>query len=257
MNRIREKFLNHELSVGTFTQLTSTVAVEALGRTGLDYVLIDTEHSAVGIEFLSSAITAADAAGIVPLVRINDIARSKVLQPLDYGAQGLIVPAVETVEQVRRLVEYAKFPPVGNRGFCPTRDGGYGYDEVSMQGTDVYFAHANQETLLIPQCETVGCLEHIEEITAMDGVDGIFVGPFDLSIALGHPGEFDAPVVHDAILRVQAACRRSGKLSIIFTGSAAASRQRFAEGFDSVTMGMDSLFYVEMYKNLVADAWGK
>ena len=161
MNRIREKFLNHELSVGTFTQLTSTVAVEALGRTGLDYVLIDTEHSAVGIEFLSSAITAADAAGIVPLVRINDIARSKVLQPLDYGAQGLIVPAVETVEQVRRLVEYAKFPPVGNRGFCPTRDGGYGYDEVSMQGTDVYFAHANQETLLIPQCETVGCLDHI------------------------------------------------------------------------------------------------
>ena len=84
----------------------------------------------------------------------------------------------------------------------------------------------------------------------MDGVDGIFVGPFDLSIALGHPGEFNAPVV-------QAACKRSGKLSIIFTGSAAASRQRFAEGFDSVTMGMDSLFYVEMYKNLVADVWGK
>ncbi len=74
----------------------------------------------------------------------------------------------------------------------------------------------------------------------MDGVDGIFVGPFDLSIALGHPGEFNAPVVHDAILRVQAACKRSGKLSIIFTGSAAASRQRFAEGFDSVTLGMDS-----------------
>lgn len=256
MNRIREKFLNHELSVGTFTQLTSTVAVEALGRTGLDYVLIDTEHSAVGIEFLSSAITAADAAGIVPLVRINDIARSKVLQPLDYGAQGLIVPAVETVEQVRRLVEYAKFPPVGNRGFCPTRDGGWGHaaHAVSISG---YMETSNRETLLLPQCETVGCLEHIEEITAMDGVDGIFVGPFDLSIALGHPGEFNAPVVHDAILRVQAACKRSGKLSIIFTGSAAASRQRFAEGFDSVTLGMDSLFYVEMYKNLVADVWGK
>ena len=116
---------------------------------------------------------------------------------------------------------------------------------------------SNRETLLLPQCETVGCLEHIEEITAMDGVDGIFVGPFDLSIALGHPGEFNAPVVHDAILRVQAACKRSGKLSIIFTGSAAASRQRFAEGFDSVTLGMYSLFYVEMYKNLVADVWGK
>lgn len=119
MNRIREKFLNHELSVGTFTQLSSTVAVECLGRTGLDYVLIDTEHSAVGIEFLSSAITAADAAGIVPLVRINDITRSKVLQPLDYGAQGLIVPAVETVDQVRRLVEYAKFPPWATGASAP------------------------------------------------------------------------------------------------------------------------------------------
>ena len=251
MNRIREKFLNHELSVGTFTQLTSTVAVEALGRTGLDYVLIDTEHSAVGIEFLSSAITAADAAGIVPLVRINDIARSKVLQPLDYGAQGLIVPAVETVEQVRRLVEYAKFPPVGNRGFCPTRDGGYGYDEVSMQGTDVYFAHANQETLLIPQCETVGCLEHIEEITAMDGVDGIFVGPFDLSIALGRPMAFDCDEMRAALDRILNACHKNNKMAFIFCGDADTARQRAAEGYDSVTAGLDALMLTNAYRDMV------
>ncbi|WP_308542987.1 aldolase/citrate lyase family protein [uncultured Oscillibacter sp.] len=256
MNRIREKLLNHELSVGTFTQLTSTVAVEALGRTGLDYVLIDTEHSAVGIEFLSSAITAADAAGIVPLVRINDIARSKVLQPLDYGAQGLIVPAVETVEQVRRLVEYAKFPPVGNRGFCPTRDGGYGYDEVSMQGTDVYFAHANQETLLIPQCETVGCLEHIEEITAMDGVDGIFVGPFDLSIALGRPMAFDCDEMRAALDRILNACHKNNKMAFIFCGDAQAAKARAAQGFDSVTAGLDIMALVDSYRAMVQDIRG-
>ena len=256
MNRIREKFLNHELSVGTFTQLTSTVAVEALGRTGLDYVLIDTEHSAVGIEVLSSAITAADAAGIVPLVRINDIARSKVLQPLDYGAQGLIVPAVETVEQVRRLVEYAKFPPVGNRGFCPTRDGGYGYDEVSMQGTDVYFAHANQETLLIPQCETVGCLEHIEEITAMDGVDGIFVGPFDLSIALGRPMAFDCDEMRAALDRILNACHKNNKMAFIFCGDAQAAKARAAQGFDSVTAGLDIMALVDSYRAMVQDIRG-
>ena len=256
MNRIREKFLNHELSVGTFTQLTSTVAVEALGRTGLDYVLIDTEHSAVGIEFLSSAITAADAAGIVPLVRINDIARSKVLQPLDYGAQGLIVPAVETVEQVRRLVEYAKFPPVGNRGFCPTRDGGYGYDEVSMQGTDVYFAHANQETLLIPQCETVGCLEHIEEITALDGVDGIFVGPFDLSIALGRPMAFDCDEMRAALDRILNACHKNNKMAFIFCGDAQAAKARAAQGFDSVTAGLDIMALVDSYRAMVQDIRG-
>lgn len=256
MNRIREKFLNHELSVGTFTQLTSTVAVEALGRTGLDYVLIDTEHSAVGIEFLSSAITAADAAGIVPLVRINDIARSKVLQPLDYGAQGLIVPAVETVEQVRRLVEYAKFPPVGNRGFCPTRDGGYGYDEISMQGTEAYFAHANRETLLIPQCETVGCLEHIEEITAMDGVDGIFVGPFDLSIALGRPMAFDCDEMRAALDRILNACHKNNKMAFIFCGDAQAAKTRAAQGFDSVTAGLDIMALVDSYRAMVQDIRG-
>ena len=193
MNPIQEKFQRGELSVGTFTQLSSPVAVECLGRTGLDYVLIDTEHCAVGVEFLTAAITAADAAGITPLVRINEISRSAVLQPLDYGAQGLIVPAVETVEQVEQLVRYAKFPPLGNRGYCPTRDGGWGFDAESLQGTEAYFARCNRETLLLPQCETRGCLEHIDEITAMEGVDGIFVGPFDLSIALGIPMQFDDP----------------------------------------------------------------
>ena len=256
MNRIREKFLNHELSVGTFTQLSSTVAVECLGRTGLDYVLIDTEHSAVGLEFLSSAITAADAAGIVPLVRINDITRSKVLQPLDYGAQGLIVPAVETVDQVRRLVEYAKFPPVGNRGFCPTRDGGYGYDEISMQGTEAYFAHANRETLLIPQCETVGCLEHIEEITAMDGVDGIFVGPFDLSIALGRPMAFDCDEMRAALDRILNACHKNNKMAFIFCGDAQAAKTRAAQGFDSVTAGLDIMALVDSYRAMVQDIRG-
>ena len=256
-NTVLEKFHQGRQSLGTFSAIGSPLAVESLRYTGLDYVIVDTEHSPAGIESAAAQIAAAQGAGLTALARANEISRTAVLRLLDVGAQGVVVPCVETVEEVRELVRYAKFAPLGNRGFCPTRDGGYGYDEVSMQGTDVYFAHANQETLLIPQCETVGCLEHIEEITAMDGVDGIFVGPFDLSIALGHPGEFNAPVVHDAILRVQAACKRSGKLSIIFTGSAAASRQRFAEGFDSVTMGMDSLFYVEMYKNLVADVWGK
>ena len=84
MNRVQEKFMKKELSVGTFTQLNSATAVECLGQTGLDYVLIDTEHTAVGIDFLTAAITAADAAGLVPLVRINDISRSKVLQFLGH-----------------------------------------------------------------------------------------------------------------------------------------------------------------------------
>lgn len=253
MNRMIEKFQNQEFSVGTFTQLLSPLAVECLGQTGLDYVLIDTEHTAAGMEYLTAAITAADSAGIVPLVRINGIQRDKVLQPLDYGAKGLVVPAVETVEEVRQLVSYAKFPPVGNRGFCPTRDGKFGYDEVSQQGVATYFDHANKDTLLIPQCETKGCLEHIEEIAALEGVDGIFVGPFDLSVALGHPMDFQCEEMKAAFQRILSACQKNNKIAFIFCPDAATAKQRKAEGFHSATVGMDALTLIESYRTVMRE----
>ncbi|MCI8399089.1 MAG: host specificity protein [Oscillibacter sp.] len=253
MNRLVEKFKKGEPSAGTFAQLNSPMAVECLGPSGLDYVLIDTEHSMPSEDSIASAITAADAAGLVPLVRINQIDRVTVLHPLDYGAQGLIVPAVETVEEVRQLVRYAKFQPVGHRGFCPSRDGGWGYDAESLQGVDAYFARCNRETLLIPQCETVGCLEHIEEIMAMEGVDGIFVGPFDLSIALGCPMAFDSEVMQNAMKRVLDACKANHKMSFIFCGSAQDAKKRVAQGYDSVTIGSDSLTLAEVYRNMAAE----
>ena len=254
-NAVLKKFREGRPSLGTFTAIGNPLAVESLRYTGLDYVIVDTEHTPAGIESAAAQIAAAQGAGLTALARANEISRTAVLRLLDVGAQGVVVPCVETVEEVRELVQYAKYTPLGNRGFCPTRDGGWGYAPHAASIPD-YVEICNRETLLLPQCETAGCLERIEEITAMDGVDGIFVGPFDLSIALGRPGEFDAPEVHEAILRVQAACRRHGKLSMIFTGGPAASRQRFAEGYDSATMGLDTLFYVEMYKKMVAEVWG-
>ena len=109
MNRILENFQAGRPSVGTFTHLRSSVAVEALGTAGLDFVVLDTEHCMLGPETLAECITAADAAGLDALVRINAISREAVLRPLDLGARGLIVPAVETVEEVERLVRFAKF----------------------------------------------------------------------------------------------------------------------------------------------------
>lgn len=256
MNRIQEKFQKHELSIGTFTHLNSLPAVECLGQTGLDYVILDTEHSAADMGFLSTAITAADASGVTPLVRINEITRTSVLRPLDAGAQGLIVPAVETVEQAERLVRYAKFPPLGNRGYCPTRDGGWGFDAETTQGVDVYMDRCNRQTLLLPQCETVGCLEHIEEIAAISGVDGIFIGPFDLSIALGYPMQFDAPVMKDALECILAACRKYGKMSFIFCGDVQTAKLRAAEGYDSVTTGLDIAALVGAYRTMVENIHG-
>ncbi len=238
-NRILEKFRRGEKSLGIFTHMLSATAIEAMAYTGLDYAIIDIEHSPIAAEHAAELVGVAERSGLSALVRVDAIERSPILKMLDVGASGLIVPQVESVEQVRTLVSYAKFAPLGSRGYCQTRDGGWGLAENYAGGMAGYMARANAETLLIPQCETAGCLEHIEDIVAVEGVDGIFIGPFDLSIALGIPGEFADERHIAAVERVRTACERAGKLCIMFCGDGETAARYFAQGFPSVTAGMD------------------
>ena len=238
-NAILEKFRRGEPSLGIISHLLSAPAIEVLAYTGMDYVLIDLEHSPIGAEHAAQLVGVAQGAGLAPLVRVDGIERSPILKMLDAGAAGLVVPQLETVEQARKLVGYAKFAPLGNRGYCPTRDGGWGSGSCYERGMDGYMAEANASTLLIPQCETAGCLEHIEEIAAVEGVDGIFIGPFDLSIALGIPGQFGDPLLTEGIERVRRACAAAGKLCIMYAGSGEAAKRYFDQGFPSVAAGLD------------------
>lgn len=248
-NAILEKFRRGEPSLGIISHLLSAPAIEVLAYTGMDYVLIDLEHSPIGAEHAAQLVGVAQGAGLAPLVRVDGIERSPILKMLDAGAAGLVVPQLETVEQARKLVSYAKFPPLGNRGYCPTRDGGWGSGSCYERGMDGYMAEANASTLLIPQCETAGCLEHIEEIAAVEGVDGIFIGPFDLSIALGIPGQFGDPLLTEGIERVRRACAAAGKLCIMYAGSGEAAKRYFDQGFPSVAAGLD----IEVLKLAVRD----
>ena len=118
---------------------------------------------------------------------------------------------------------------------------------------DEFFAISNRETLLIPQCETRDALEHIEEIVAVEGVDGIFVGPYDLSVALGKPAQLEDPELLAGIDRILAACKAQGKLSMIFSGSSETTARFLEQGFDCVTCGMDTLFLIQAIQNYVAD----
>lgn len=250
-NKVLKKFKQGEKTIGTFNLIGSISVVESMSYTGLDYVIIDTEHGQLLQEGAYNLIGAALGAGITPFVRINEITRSAVLKNLDAGALGLIVPCVETVEQVKNLIEYAKFTPIGRRGFCPTRDGGWGFADNAKNGLNEYMEICNRETLLIPQCETAGCLEHIEEIAGMDGVDGIFAGPYDLSIDLGIPGQFDSPILKDAILRILKACKSANKMSIIFAGDNETAKKHLSAGFDSVAVGLDVAVIINGYRNIV------
>ena len=251
-NHLLELAAQGRPALGTFYELGGIAAAECLGIAGLDFMIVDTEHGPYDVESALTAITAASRRDCAPLVRVKDVTRPSVLKMLDVGAKGLIVPDVRSAEEVRRLVEYAKYYPLGRRGFAPTLASGYGFDREAAD-VESYFALCNRETLLIPQCETAEALEHIEEIAAMEGVDGIFVGPYDLSVALGKPARMDNPELLAAIARVLAACKANGKLSMIYARDAAGSARLFRQGFDCVACGMDSLFLIQAMRDYVAD----
>lgn len=238
------------MAIGTFFELGGRGAMEALTHTGLDYVVIDTEHGCFSEETTAEYIVAAENGNLIPMVRIGELCRSSVLRMLDIGARGLIVPNIRSADQVRELIEYAKFPPVGSRGYCPNRTTGWGTANRS-QTVFEYMDECNRRCKIIPQCETAEALEQIETIASLCGVDGIFVGPCDLSIALGIPLQFDHPRLLEAVRRILQACRNYGKESYIFAGSAEDAARWTQLGFDSVALGLDAAIYVHAYRNLV------
>lgn len=250
-NIVLEKYEKGQVSSGAFTHLRSMAAVEALGNTGLDYVIIDMEHSPTGIDEASKYIVAADAAGIAPFVRIPGVNRKDLLHVLDTGAKGVIVPCIENVQQIREMTQYAKFRPLGTRGYCMTRDGKWGYSDAYEEGLEGYMRKMNREALIIPQCETKGCLDNIDEIISEEGVDGIMVGPFDLSIGLGVPGQFDSPIFAEAVGKVLKAGKKAGKPVFIFCGNAEDAVMRMKQGFDSVITGIDLMILTKTYIGIV------
>ena len=251
-NHLKEKIAAGEKALGIFYELGGSAVAESLALGGFDFLIIDTEHGPYDVESAREAILAVEKYDIAPLVRVKDATRPSILKMLDVGAKGLIVPAIETVEEVEKLVEYAKYYPVGRRGFAPTRAGRWGYGEKS-QTTAEYFEEHNQGTLLFPQCETKGALENIDAIASMEGVDGIFIGPYDLSVALGKPADMENPELVDAIAHVLSVCKQHGKLTMIYAGTAQATRKLFDDGFDSVAGGMDAILLIEAARQLVAE----
>ena len=240
------------MSMGTFYELGGRGAMEALAHSGLDYVIIDTEHGCLSEETAADCILAAERGGLLPYVRIGDIRRPYVLRMLDIGARGLIVPNIRSVDQVRELVRHAKFPPLGQRGYCPNRTTGWGA-EAWAQDVMGYMEESNRRCKLIPQCETREALEQIEEIASLPGVDGIFVGPCDLSIDLGIPLQFDNPVLISAIERILAACKAAGKETIIFAGNMKDAVRWTKRGFDSVAYSLDASVLTNAFQSLVKE----
>lgn len=243
MKTLQEKLLAHEKPVGTFVATGSAMVVDCLGCAGLDFVILDNEHSPIEAETTCQMIRAAEARGLSPLVRVREISRPAILKVLDIGAEGIIIPDVHSVEDVAQVVACAKYYPVGQRGFCPTRKDGWGRSEPGTVMETM--ERLNRRTLVIPQCETADALAQIRQIAAMEGVDGVFIGPFDLSISMGIPGQFEHPDFQAALREILAACHAAGKPCLMFAANGAAAQSRLAEGYDGIALGLDTTLLID------------
>lgn len=255
-NALKAKMLAGERTLGTFFETGSATVAECLGLAGLDYLIVDTEHGPFDPLSALDFIRAAKLYGLTPLARVQEISRAAILKLLDVGAMGLIIPDVRTVAEVERIVSFGKYPPLGNRGVANTAGSGFWYEDYAQHGLQHYFEVSNRETLLLPQCETVECLHDLENILRVPGIDGVYVGPFDLSTALGKPAQFDDPEVKDAIAHIRGVCRDAGKLSFIYAADAEAAARDFALGYGSVTLGMDATVLTNAYMCLRRELLG-
>ena len=251
-NIFKEKTESNKKTVGTFFECGSTAIIESMGLTGLDYVVIDTEHGPFEAESVGEFVCAAEKRNLTPLARVKEISRAAILKILDVGAKGLIIPQVKTVEDVKKIVSFGKYPPIGERGVAGQRANGFGYD---MGGSlENWFKTANSETLLIPQCETIECLNDIENITAVEGISGIFIGPYDLSTAMKIPGDFADPEFIKAIQKIIRAAHAHKKFVMIYCDNAEKAKEYFSMGVDSASIGLDVGILVDAYRRLVSEA---
>ncbi len=256
-NDFLDKLKAGKRTVGTFFGGGNASVAEAIGLAGIDYIIIDSEHGPFEPEGAMEIMRGAELGGTTCLVRVKDGSRAAVLKMLDIGAKSLIVPNMHSAEEIRKVVEYAKYFPQGNRGVARARGAGFGAGAAASQTLEEYFRDCNERTLVIPQCETRGCLEQIEEVCAIDGVAGIFIGPFDLSCALGAPAQFDTEEFKDALVRIRDAAHAAGKFCIMFTTVPEAAPGWFEKGYDSVTIGMEYNHIVSAFQKLAKTARGE
>ncbi|MEO5705146.1 MAG: aldolase/citrate lyase family protein [Candidatus Limnocylindrales bacterium] len=248
---LRRRILAGETLFGVWASLGSPGSAELLGRAGLDWVVVDLEHGNTTESELLAHLYAIETSGSAALVRPQSAERLRIGRALDMGAAGVIVPRLDTVEQVRETMTYLRYPPTGQRGVALlTRGARLG--TVNHAGV----AALNDDTVGVIQIESPSALAAADDFAAIDGVDVLFVGPADLSHSLGIPGQFGNPIYQDALRSVVAACRAHGKAAGILLYDPASFKPHLDLGYTFVGIGADVSFVNDGVKAALAAARG-
>ena len=206
-NLVKQALKEGKLQLGTgFGQLRSPEIPKLLAAAGFQWAFLDTEHGGFDLETVQDICRVSVLVGLCPIVRVADLQYSLVARALDCGAQGIIFPRVEEPELLARAISWTKFPPLGVRG--------YGLTAVQVDYEPLKFSeiieHMNANSMVVLQIETRRALEAREELLSVPGIDAVMIGPADLSISLGVPGDFQNPKMVEAMEQVRDSCLKRG-----------------------------------------------
>jgi 4-hydroxy-2-oxoheptanedioate aldolase len=232
-NSFKHAIAAGKLQIGLWCSLCSNIAADIVRDSGFDWLLLDTEHSPNEIPDLVGQLQAVTGGVATPIVRPawNDIVLIK--RFLDIGAQTLLIPFVQTPEEARRAVEATRYPPGGIRGIT-------GSGRASRYGrVKDYLKNAGQEICLLVQVETRSALDQIEAIASVDGIDGVFIGPNDLSASFGHIGNWGHPEVQAALEDAVRRLKKIGKPAGILTPNEEEAKRFIQWGYTFVAVGAD------------------
>ena len=218
-------------ALGLWSTLSEPLVLEAMAAAGPDYVCIDMQHGTATEAQLVSLVQAVAVGGSTPVVRVPDLRPAAIMKALDAGAHGIIVPLVETAEEAARVVAACRYPPYGSRSFGPFR-------ASLVQATSD--PRALERVAAVVMVETGRGIENLEAIVATEGVTAVYLGPSDLSLALGlPPGSVDAPEFRALVERVLALCARHGVVAGMHCYDGAGASRAIAQGFGMVTVAAD------------------
>jgi 4-hydroxy-2-oxoheptanedioate aldolase len=236
-NETKKRLAAGECVFGCFTRYPDPGLAELLGHQGFDFLVFDGEHGTMEPRECENMVRAAELVGVTPVVRVPANQSHVILRFLDTGAMGVQVPLVGSAEEADAAVSYVKYWPRGARGLAGVRAAGYGQTGPLWE----YVKSANEETLVVIQIETRSALDHVDEIAAVDGVDVVFVGPTDLSQALGVPAQTSHPRVEQAYDAIAAAVGESGAALGVLVGDAAGVQAWRERGARYIAVTIDSL----------------
>lgn len=242
----KTRLKNRETLYGTFVKMNCPTAVEILGHSGLDFIIIDGEHAPCDQNNLENLIRAADYVNLPVIVRVPFADDVNILKALDIGAAGVQLPGIETVAQAEDIVKASKYAPVGRRGLSfAQRSACYG-----ILDKQEYMKDSNAHVVNVVHIENRIMAEQAEALCQIEDIDVLFIGPMDLSQSYGHPGNPSVPEVQAAIAHIIEAAQKYQKPLGIFVGTAEAAQKYKNMGVQYLAVGSDAAFLLNGARNI-------